>query len=47
MNTLKEKDEEAQELIKNLQVFEVVCSKMHKCFVPKVWYFVIFIMCSK
>jgi len=36
MNTLKEKDEEAQELIKNLQVFEVVCSKMHKCFVPKV-----------
>lgn len=36
MNSLKEKDEEAQELIKNLQVFEIVCSKMHKCFVPKV-----------
>lgn len=36
MNNLKEKDEEAQELIKNLQVFEVVCSKMHKCFFPKV-----------
>ncbi|XP_022171117.1 TATA-binding protein-associated factor 172 [Myzus persicae] len=35
MNTLKDKDEEAQELIKNLQVFEVVCSKMHKSFVPK------------
>lgn len=35
MNSLKEKDEEAQELIKNLQVFEIVCSKMHKCFVPK------------
>lgn len=36
MNTLREKDESAQELIKNLQVFEVVSSKMHKCFVPKV-----------
>lgn len=36
LNTLKEKDEEAQELIKNLQVFEVVCSKIHKSFVPKV-----------
>jgi len=36
MNTLREKDEEAQELIKHLQVFEVVCSKMHKSFVPKV-----------
>lgn len=36
LNTLRENDEKAQELIKNLQVFEVVCSKMHKCFVPKV-----------
>lgn len=36
MNTLKGKDEEAQELIKNLQVFEIVCSKINKCFVPKV-----------
>lgn len=36
MNTLKDKDEEAQELIKNLQVFEVVSSKIHKSFVPKV-----------
>lgn len=36
MNTSKEKDEEAQELIKNLQVYEVVCSIMHKCYVPKV-----------
>lgn len=36
LNTLKDKDEEAQELIKNLQVFEVVCSKMHSCFVPQV-----------
>lgn len=36
MNTLKEKDEEAQDLIKNLQVFEVVCSKMHKNYVPQV-----------
>lgn len=32
MHTLKGKDEEAQELIKNLQVFEVVCSKIHKCY---------------
>lgn len=32
----KEKDDEAQELIKNLQVFEVVSPKMHKCFIPKV-----------
>lgn len=36
MNTLREKDEETQELIKNLQVFEVVSSKFHKCFVSKV-----------
>lgn len=36
MNTLKGKDEEAQELIKNLQVFEAVCSKIHKCFISKV-----------
>lgn len=36
MDTLKEKDEDVQELIKHLQVFEVVCSKIHKCFVPKV-----------
>lgn len=36
MNTLKGKDEEAQELIKNLQVFEIVCSKINNCFVPKV-----------
>lgn len=38
MNTLREKDNEAQELIKNLQVFEVVSSKFHKCFVSKVMY---------
>lgn len=39
MDTLKEKDEEVQELIKHLQVFEVVCSKIHKCFVLKVIYY--------
>lgn len=42
MNTLKGKDEEAQELIKNLQVFEAVCSKIHKCFVAKVMLFIKF-----
>lgn len=42
MDTLKYKDEEAQELIKNLQTFEVVCSKMHKCFIPKVVIKIIF-----
>lgn len=40
MNTLKGKDEEAQELIKNLQVFEAVCSKIHKSFVSKVIFFI-------
>lgn len=42
MNTLKGKDEEAQELIKNLQVFEAVCSKIHKSFVSKVIFFIKF-----
>lgn len=41
MNTLKEKDDEAQEVVKNLQVFEVVSSKIHKCFVSKVTYNII------
>lgn len=36
LDILKDNDEKAQELIKNLQVFEIVCSKIHKCFIPKV-----------
>lgn len=47
MHTLKGKDEEAQELIKNLQVFEVVCSKIHKCcFVSKVIKYSFIAMCQ-
>ncbi|XP_050546449.1 TATA-binding protein-associated factor 172 [Daktulosphaira vitifoliae] len=34
-DSLKMNDEVAQELVKNLQVFEIVCSKIHPCYTLK------------
>ncbi|XP_050421403.1 TATA-binding protein-associated factor 172 [Adelges cooleyi] len=34
-SVLKNNDDAAQELVRNLQVYEVSCSKMHKCYTQK------------